>query len=87
MSPMIGGAAHSPVLEHHPRHDAEPLQRQVAAREGELAPGDVPTFRQPRLAKLERAEHEEVRVLVEPLLTQADPVHDAIAKGQLGHCC
>jgi hypothetical protein len=45
----------------------------------------VTPLREPLLAILQRAEHEEVRALVEPLLTQADPVHDAVTKGQLGH--
>src|SRR5688500_7440634 len=37
----VGRRAYAPVLEHQTRHDAIALEREVAARFGELAPGDM----------------------------------------------
>jgi hypothetical protein len=69
------------MFEHEPGHHAKALEREVPARERELAPADVPPLGKPLLAELERAEHEQIGTLVEPLLTHTDSIHDAIAKG------
>ena len=73
------------MLEDEARHDAESLEGQVAARERELAAGDVAPFVESLLAVLEGGEHEQIRALVEPRLSQPDPIHDAVPKRQLGH--
>jgi hypothetical protein len=44
----------------------------------------VPPLGQPGLAKLQRSEHEEIRVLVESRLTEPDAIHYSVAEGQLG---
>ena len=82
----VGSAAYAPVLEDHAGEHAEALEREVATGEREFATGDVAPLRETLLALLQRAEHEEIGALVEPLLAQADAVHDSIAKSQLGHC-
>src|SRR3712207_6184293 len=38
----VRGAPDAPVVEHLAREDAEAIEREVAARGGELAPADVP---------------------------------------------
>ena len=81
----VGGAANAPVLQHDPRQNPKTLQSQVATGERQLTARDVTSLRQPLLAILQRAEHEEIRALVEPLLAQADAVHDTIAESQLRH--
>jgi hypothetical protein len=73
------------VLEHQTRHDTEPVESQVATGQRKLPAADVSSLRKPLLAVLERAEYEEIRALVEPLLTHADPIHDAVAESKLGH--
>jgi hypothetical protein len=71
------------VLEDETRHHAVALEREVAARRGQLPPGDVPALGEPSLAELQGGEHEQVRVLAEPLLAQPDAIHDPVAKRQL----
>jgi hypothetical protein len=82
----VGAPAYAPVLEDESSHDAEPLEGQVPASQGELAAVDVPPFLHPLLAELEGGEHEEIGVLVEPLFAEANPVHDPVAKCQFCHC-
>ncbi len=81
----VTAAAYAPVLEHEARHHAEALEGQVAARERELPSRDVPALVEPLLAVFEGGEHEQIRALVEPRLTQPDAVHDPVPKGQLRH--
>src|SRR5690606_16924142 len=81
----VTGATHTPMIEHHARCEAETLQREFAACMREFGTGDMATFGQVRLAELERSEHKQVCTLVEPLLTQADLIHDAFTECQLGH--
>ena len=84
-SPMSDELRIPQLLEHQAREHAEPVEREVAARQRELASGDVPALGQALLAELQRAEHEEIGALVEPLLAHADPIHDAVAESELGH--
>src|SRR3954464_8043880 len=42
----VGRAADPPMLEDHPGQDAEPLEREIAARQRELAARDVASLRQ-----------------------------------------
>jgi hypothetical protein len=81
----VGGALHSPALEDEARHDAEALAREVAARQRELAAGDVASLGQPLLAELERGQDEEIGALVVSRLAQPDPVHDPVSKCQFSH--
>src|SRR6185503_4381794 len=47
----------APMLEHEPRHDAEPLEREVPAGQRELSPADVASLVEALLAILEGGEH------------------------------
>jgi hypothetical protein len=73
------------VLEDQPGHNAEALQRQIAAGQGQLAAVDVPPLVESLLAELERGEHEEVRALVESRLAEPNSVHDPVSKRQFRH--
>ena len=73
------------MLQDEAGQHAEAVEGQVAAGEGELAATDVAALGKALLAELEGAEHEQIGTLIEPLLAHADTIHDAIAKGQLGH--
>jgi len=82
----IGGGPHAPVVEHETRHHSVPIEREVAARFRQLATRDVPTLRKTRLRELEGRKNEQVRVLMEPRLAQANLVHDTVSKRQLRQC-
>ena len=71
-SPMSALRPNAPVLENQARHHAEPVEREVAAGQRELAAGDVATFVEALLAILEGREHEQIRALVEPRLAGAE---------------
>jgi hypothetical protein len=75
------------MLEDDPRHDAEALEGQVAAGQGELAAIDVPAFFEALLAELEGGEHEEVRALVESRLAEPNSIHNPVSKRQFSHFC
>ena len=81
----VGRRGDAPVLEHHAREHAVALQREIAARLGELAAGDVAALGEAGLAEFEGGEDEQVRGLVETRLAQPDAVHYAITKRQFGH--
>src|SRR6185295_16708659 len=68
----------SPALEDEARHDAEAVEREITGGERELLARDVPALGQALLAELEGREHEEIRALVIPRLTQPDLVHDPV---------
>jgi hypothetical protein len=69
------------MLQDQACHDAKPVQGEFLAGDGQFSPRDVSPLRQPLLAELEGAEHEQIGTLVEPLLAHADSIHDAIAEG------
>src|SRR5581483_3645505 len=57
--------SHAPVIQHEARQHAKAVERKVAARDRQLATGDVATLGQATLTELERGQHEEIGVLVE----------------------
>ena len=73
------------MLEHLPRQDAVAVERQIPTGDSQLASANVATLGEPRLAVLERRQHEQVSVLVEPPLPQPDLLHDPISERQLRH--
>src|SRR5260221_3853695 len=75
----VCGRVHAPVIKDEARHDAEAVQRQIATRQGKLAPTDVATLRQALLAKFQGAEDKEICALVESRLAPAESVHHDIS--------
>ena len=75
----------APVREHLLREHAEPIERQIATRQGELASRNVSALGQLLLTEFETAEHEEIRAFLEALLARLDAIHHPIAKGEIGH--
>src|SRR6185312_14538773 len=78
----VGGRANTPVFEHETGHHAEVLEGEITTGHGELASRDVPALIEPRLAILERGEHEQVRVLPVARIAGPEAVHDAVLKAQ-----
>src|SRR4051812_41698487 len=82
---QICAGADPPMLQYEPSHDAELVQREVPARQRKLPPTDVPPLLEPLLAKLESAQHEQIRTFIEPRLAQPNAVHDPVAKREFRH--
>src|SRR5262245_49980523 len=82
----VGAGPDSPVFQYDSRHDAKPIQGQIAAGQRELPAGDVAAFVEALLAVLEGGQNEQVRAFVEPRLPEPDTVHYSVAKCQFGHC-
>src|SRR5262245_15075606 len=82
----VGAGPDSPVFQHDSRHDAKPIQSQIAARERELLARDVAAFVEALLAILEGCQDKQVCAFVEPRLSKPYAVHDSVAKCQFGHC-
>ncbi len=76
----VRGGVHTPVIQHETRHDAEAVERQIAAGQRELTPADVTPLRQALLAKFQGAENEQIGALVESLLAQSDSMLGAQTK-------
>src|SRR5690606_35151739 len=64
-----------PVLQHEPGHHSIAGECEIPARFSELAPGDVPSPHELRLAVFQRLQHEKIGTLLEPLLPEANTVH------------
>ena len=80
----VGCRANAPVVEHEPRRDAIPLEREVTTCFCQLATRDVPALGKSGLGEFQRLQHEQIRTLMEAWFSQADLVHDPVSEGQVG---
>src|SRR5712692_11015181 len=75
----------APVTEHGRGEQAELLEREVAARPGELGAGDVAARRELGLRVLQRGEHEQVPPLVVAAVALANLVERLLQGRQVAH--
>src|SRR6266702_8169872 len=79
------GAGDAPVGEDGRRQQAELLERQVAARPGELRTGEVPPRREAALRELERRQGEQVAALVVAPIARADLRERRVQRREVAH--
>jgi len=82
---QILGTGDAPVLEDRLREQSELLQREIAARPGELRAAQVAARRQPALGELEGCQHEQVAAVLIAAVALPDLGERLLQRGKLAH--
>src|SRR5437879_6459752 len=77
----------APVGEHGRSEQAELLQREIAARPGELAAGEMAAGGEPALRVFQRREHEEIGALVIAAVALLQLAEGGFERGEVAHGC
>src|SRR5436190_7150907 len=77
----------TPVGEHGRREQAELLEREIAARPGELAAGEMAAGGEPALRVFQRREHEEIGALVIAAVALLQLAEGGFERGEVAHGC
>src|SRR6266704_269552 len=84
-APEVLGAQDAPVPQHRRREQPELLEREIAARPGELGPAQMAACRQLALRVLQGRQHEQVAPLVVTAVLPPDPLERFLEGREVAH--